>query len=100
MIAFAANSLLCRLALQHGAIDAASFSSIRLVSGALALALIVRMRAGPSPERSGEWLAGAMLFAYVACFSFAYVSLSAGTGAPILGGIALVLAGRAQRPRR
>ena len=96
MIAFAANSLLCRLALQHGAIDAASFSSIRLVSGALALALIVRMRAGPSPARSGEWLAAAMLFAYVACFSFAYVSLSAGTGALILFGavqVTMCLAG-------
>lgn len=86
MLAFAANSLLCRLALQQGGIDAASFGSIRLVSGALMLALIVRLRAKPPPGARADWLAAAMLFAYVAFFSFAYLSLSAGTGALILFG--------------
>ena len=87
MLAFAANSLLCRLALQQRGIDPASFGSIRLVSGALTLALIVRLRAGaPRPRRRSDWLAVAMLFAYVAFFSFAYLDLSAGTGALILFG--------------
>ncbi|VTU32568.1 DMT family transporter [Variovorax sp. PBL-E5] len=85
MLAFAANSLLCRLALQHGGIDPASFGSIRLVSGAITLAVVVRLRSAP-PSGRASWLAAAMLFAYVAFFSFAYVSLPAGTGALILFG--------------
>lgn len=142
MLAFAANSLLCRLALQHGAIDAASFGSVRLASGALALGLILQWRlranaanasnptnptnpsnpsnltnpanaansanaasvantayaanaanaanaagAAYAPARlAPDWWAAAMLWAYVACFSFAYLSLPAGTGALILFG--------------
>ena len=86
MLAFAANSLLCRLALLHSSIDPASFSSVRLVSGALALALIVRLKSGRTPSTRPDWPAAAMLFGYVACFSFAYVTLSAGTGALILFG--------------
>jgi drug/metabolite transporter (DMT)-like permease len=86
MVAFAANSLLCRLALQASTIDAASFSSIRLVSGALTLAAIVRLRGTSTSTIAPDWTAAAMLFAYVICFSFAYVSLSAGTGALILFG--------------
>ncbi len=87
MLAFAANSLLCRLALQHKGIDAASFGSVRLVAGALMLGLIVRFKAKPpaSPARV-DWLAALMLFGYVAFFSFAYLSLPAGTGALILFG--------------
>jgi drug/metabolite transporter (DMT)-like permease len=86
MVAFAANSLLCRLALQEPLIDPASFGSIRLVSGALTLALIARMKSPPSASARPDWLAAAMLFAYVAFFSFAYLTLSAGTGALILFG--------------
>lgn len=86
MLAFAANSLLCRLALQKGSIDPASFASLRLVSGALMLALIVRLRSQRPPSGQADWLAAAMLLAYVAFFSFAYLSLSAGTGALILFG--------------
>jgi drug/metabolite transporter (DMT)-like permease len=86
MVAFAANSLLCRLALQEPLIDPPSFGSIRLVSGALTLALIARMKSPPSPSARPDWLAAAMLFAYVAFFSFAYLTLSAGTGALILFG--------------
>jgi len=87
MLAFAANSLLCRIALHQRGIDPASFGSIRLVSGALMLALIVRLRAPPpAPGRRADWIAVVMLFAYVAFFSFAYVNLSAGTGALILFG--------------
>ncbi|HSW05063.1 DMT family transporter [Aquabacterium sp.] len=88
MLAFAANSLLCRLALRQEFIDPASFASIRLVAGAVTLAVIVRLRSDPNPSasRQTDWLAAAMLFAYVAFFSFAYLSLSAGTGALILFG--------------
>jgi len=87
MLAFAANSLLCRLALQHASIDPASFASVRLASGALVLAAIVRLRLRPgAPTVAPDWLAGAMLWAYVACFSFAYLTLAAGTGALILFG--------------
>ena len=94
MVAFAANSLLCRLALQHQGIDPASFGSIRLVSGALTLALVVRFRAKPPSPARVDWLAAAMLFAYVAFFSFAYLSLPAGTGALILfGAVQLTMLG-------
>lgn len=86
MCAFAANSLLCRLALQQPIIDPASFGSIRLLSGAMALGLIVRLRSSPRAALRPDWLAAAMLFVYVACFSFAYLTLSAGTGALILFG--------------
>ncbi|MGX7001616.1 DMT family transporter [Caballeronia sp. KNU42] len=86
MLAFAANSLLCRLALLRGEIDPVSFAGIRLVSGAIMLAVIVRFRSEPSAPRHADWLAAAMLFAYVAFFSFAYLTLSAGTGALILFG--------------
>lgn len=86
LLAFAANSLLCRLALQQGEIDPASFGSIRLVSGAIMLAVIVRCRSPHTAPGPANWLAASMLFAYVAFFSFAYLSLPAGTGALILFG--------------
>jgi len=85
LVAFAANSVLCRVALSGGGIDAASFGSIRLASGAAALALIHVARRGARPENRG-WISPAMLFAYVAAFSFAYASVSAGTGALLLFG--------------
>jgi drug/metabolite transporter (DMT)-like permease len=85
MIAFAGNSLICRAALQHTAIDAASFTTIRLVSGALMLWLVVRVRRGKYTG-GGGWLSALALFAYAAGFSFAYVSLSAATGALLLFG--------------
>jgi drug/metabolite transporter (DMT)-like permease len=91
MIAFAANSLLCRLALQDAAIDAASFASIRIISAALALWLILRLRgagrcAGEGAGRAGNWPSALALFIYVAGFSYAYISLPAGTGALLLAG--------------
>jgi drug/metabolite transporter (DMT)-like permease len=85
MLAFAGNSLLCRVALRDTAIDAASFTSIRLASGAVILALIVRARNG-RPGAAGSWMAAACLFAYAAAFSFAYRQLSAATGALLLFG--------------
>jgi len=86
MVAFAANSLLCRLALGEGHIDAASFATVRVASGALTLALIMLPRWRRGGRRPGDWRAAAMLFGYVAFFSFAYLSLSAGAGALLLFG--------------
>jgi len=83
MIAFAANSLLCRAALRRLTIDAASFSSIRIVSGAVALWLILFIR-NPQSRLTGSWSSAAALVGYVALFSFAYNTLSAGTGALLL----------------
>jgi len=83
MIAFAANSVLCRLALKNTSIDPATFTSIRLVAGALTLALIVMLRTGAAPSQ-GNWSSAAALFVYAAAFSFAYIGLSAGTGALLL----------------
>lgn len=85
MIAFAGNSLLCRIALKHTSIDAASFTTIRLISGAMMLWLVVRTRRG-TYTGSGNWLSSLALFAYAAGFSFAYVSLPAATGALLLFG--------------
>jgi len=124
MIAFASNSLLCRAALRDTGIDAASFTFIRIFSGAVALWLILQIRrklsvgrtasplvessrrspAAPKPREggslvtnasparthssltSGNWISAAALFAYAAAFSFAYNTLSAGTGALLLFG--------------
>ncbi len=85
MIAFAGNSLLCRLALKHTGIDPASFTSIRIISGALTLGLIMRMRGG-AHSAAGSWPSALALFIYAACFSYAYVSLPAATGALLLFG--------------
>ncbi len=85
MLAFAANSLLCRYALRETTIDAASFTMLRMASGALMLALLVRWRDGAMPL-AGNWLSALALFAYAAAFSFAYLSLSAATGALLLFG--------------
>jgi hypothetical protein len=85
MLAFAGNSLLCRAALQAGRIDAASFTTIRVVAGALALWLIVRLQRGGT-ARAGSWPSAFALFAYAAAFSFAYVSLTTATGALLLFG--------------
>lgn len=108
MIAFASNSLLCRLALKQTTIDAASFTFVRVLSGTVALWVILQIRrkfrvdrtpsalVERSPDsslvtrhsslRSGNWASGLALFAYAAGFSFAYVDLSAGTGALLLFG--------------
>lgn len=86
LIAFASNSILCRLALGPREIDAASFSLVRLASGATML-LLIRAATAPRTRAAAPrtpWLSGLLLFLYAAPFSFAYVSLGAGTGALIL----------------
>ncbi|WP_111495430.1 DMT family transporter [Marinobacter bohaiensis] len=87
MLAFAANSVFCRLALGAGTIDAASFTFIRLLSGTLMLVILVRLRvAKRDGSVHGSWWSAAMLFLYAICFSFAYLSLDTGVGALILFG--------------
>ncbi|PYJ08507.1 MAG: EamA family transporter [Verrucomicrobia bacterium] len=99
MVAFASNSLLCRLALKQTGIDAASFTCIRIVSGAIVLWLIVKLRPAAAPVGAslttsrkdrrplqGNWPSAIALFTYAAAFSFAYISLPAGTGALLLFG--------------
>jgi drug/metabolite transporter (DMT)-like permease len=85
LLAFAGNSLLCRAALRHTPIDAASFTTIRLLSGALVLGVLVRSTSR-ARARHGNWKAALSLFAYAACFSFAYTSLPASVGALLLFG--------------
>ena len=85
MTAFTANSILCRLALKDTGIDAATFTTIRLASGAAALTLLVRARARRDTAE-GNWPSAVALFAYAAAFSFAYASLPAATGALLLFG--------------
>ncbi|MCH4293140.1 DMT family transporter [Shewanella sp. 3B26] len=97
MLAFAANSLLCREALVSGSIDAASFTLVRMVSGALVLMMLAFMQSGtaPAPESkrqskqarlAGNWRSALALLGYAAAFSFAYLSLTAATGALLLFG--------------
>jgi drug/metabolite transporter (DMT)-like permease len=88
LLAFAANSILCRLALGAGLIDPASFTTLRLASGALVLLGLVRLTSTSAtpPRRAGSWASGFALFAYAGAFSLAYVSLSAGMGALLLFG--------------
>src|SRR5438067_1135573 len=99
MMAFASNSLLCRAALKETTIDAATFTSVRIILGALAVCTILLARSGfsslvtnASPARThlslkdGNWISAFALFAYAAAFSFAYNTLSAGTGALLLFG--------------
>jgi drug/metabolite transporter (DMT)-like permease len=97
MVAFAGNSLLCRMALGGGSIDAASFTTIRFGSGALAL-LILAAASGTrrSAVRGGSWLSAVVLFVYAFPFAFAYARLTTGTGALVLFGtvqITMIAAG-------
>ncbi|MCM2347283.1 DMT family transporter [Acidovorax soli] len=85
MLAFAGNSLLCRAALKHTPIDAATFTTVRLVAGAVALWLLVALRRKQA-WRAGNWLSAFALFVYAAGFSYAYLSLPAATGALLLFG--------------
>ncbi|HEX3113499.1 MAG TPA: DMT family transporter [Candidatus Eisenbacteria bacterium] len=86
LLAFAANSILCRVALQPGAIDPASFTAARLLSGAIALAIIARglHRGSRGGSHAGSWTSAFLLFLYALPFSLAYVSLGVATGALIL----------------
>jgi len=91
LIAFAANSVLCRLALGNEAIDAASFTVIRLLSGSIVLLIIIsttrwNSRNTTRTSTKGSWTSSFMLFIYATAFSYAYISLDTGTGALILFG--------------
>ena len=105
LLAFASNSLLTRLALGGGHLDAASFTTVRLASGALMLAVLVRLRAGSwAPFRGGSLWHPLFLFAYAAPFTFAYLRIGAALGALVLfGTVQLTMIGwglsRGERPR-
>jgi len=94
LLAFAGNSVLCRLALSNGEIDPASFTAIRLVAGAITLLAILKLSSSANNDvdwssrrpRRIAWASSFMLFAYAALFSFAYLSLETGIGALILFG--------------
>jgi drug/metabolite transporter (DMT)-like permease len=90
LIGFAANSLLCRMALRPRLLDAATFTSIRIVSGAVALLVVVSVgaarRTAPPVPGAGSWSSAAVLFVYAAGFSFAYLRIGAGAGALLLFG--------------
>jgi drug/metabolite transporter (DMT)-like permease len=85
MLAFAANSVLCRLALKHTELDPMSFTVIRLLSGAIMLGVILRFKAR-SHRPTGSWLGAVCLSVYACAFSYAYVNLDTGTGALLLFG--------------
>lgn len=84
VFAFAANSVLCRLALGAELIDAASFATVRVIAGAVVLALLMLPRWRAHGRRPVDWRAASMLFVYMVFFSFAYLSLGVGTGALVL----------------
>jgi len=85
LMAFAANSVFCRLALKDGAIDPALFTVVRLAGGALFLLLLIRLRK-PALGIGGSWRGGLALFLYAFLFSAAYLQLGAGAGALLLFG--------------
>ncbi|WP_234977358.1 DMT family transporter [Ferrimonas marina] len=85
LLAFAGNSVLCRLALKSEAIDPAAFTLVRLISAALTLGLLLAWRQGLRRPQ-GRALGGALLFLYAIAFSFAYITLDTGTGALLLFG--------------
>jgi drug/metabolite transporter (DMT)-like permease len=93
LLAFAANSILCRMALRQASIDPASFTCIRLLAGAVTMWLLLRARTR-ARERSlgGDWMSAAVLLIYAVTFSYAYVAVSTGTGALLLfGAVQLVM---------
>lgn len=87
LVAFASNSLLTRLALGSHQIDAATFTLVRLLSGAVVLVAVVVARAGVAPLRGGGFVGPLSLFAYAAPFSFAYLRIGAAVGALVLFGV-------------
>lgn len=84
LVAFAFNSILCRMALRGGEADAAGFTAVRLVSGAVALIVLSYFFSESKSLKRGNWFSAFFLFAYAICFSFAYIGLTAATGALLL----------------
>lgn len=104
LLGFAANSLLTRLALRPGLVDAASFMLVRLTAGGVALVLLARLRRPPADLRRGSWSSALLLFGYAAPFSYAYLRMGAGVGALVLfGTVQVTMIGwglvRGERPR-
>jgi drug/metabolite transporter (DMT)-like permease len=91
LLCFAANSVLCRMALRQPHIDPASFTSIRIAAGAVTLWLLGQTRARTARSRTGSWWSALALIGYAITFSFAYLGLTAGTGALLLFGAVQVV---------
>lgn len=87
LIAFAGNSVLCRMALGDSTIDPPSFTVVRLLSGIVMLMIVLKFTARTKRSfANGSWISAFMLFLYAIAFSFAYISLDTGTGALVLFG--------------
>jgi len=109
LVAFALNSILCRLALRGEEADAVGFTAVRLAAGAAVLGAIVVYRSGKGASSTrekvgGSWMSAVFLFTYAILFSLAYLNLTAGTGALILFGsvqFTMIFASliRGERPR-
>src|SRR4029079_19616436 len=104
LLAFASNSILTRMALGAGAMDAATFTTVRLAAGACVRASLVRPQHGPSPFGGRDVIGPLALFAYAAPFSFAYLRIGAATGALLLfGAVQITMIGwriaSGERPR-
>src|SRR2546421_12989568 len=91
LLAFAANSVLSRMALRQTHIDPASFTGIRLVAGAVTLWILVQVSRKHRAAGGGNWPSAFALLAYAIAFSFAYVGLTTGTGALLLFGAVQVV---------
>lgn len=105
MVGFSANSLLTRSALGAGLIDPASFTTVRLVTGAITLYLLVRLRRPPAEISRGSWASAVALAGYAVLFTLAYTRIGAGVGALVLfGAVQLTMIGtglvRGERPDR
>ena len=96
LVAFAGNSILCKLALGQNKLDAASFTIVRLLSGIIVLLLVPKIfNEKGTTTRNRNWISSVALFLYAVTFSYAYISLDTGTGALILFGavqITMILA--------
>lgn len=105
VVSFASNSLLCRAALGHGAIDAVTFSTVRIVAGAAMLLVLANIGSPGDSQTAGSWTSALVMFLYAIPFAIAYVSLTTGTGALLLFGsvqvtmlIAAVISGTRPHP--
>ena len=86
LVAFAANSWLCRAALVSDSIDPASFTAVRLGTGAAVLAALAWRGRDAESRAAGSYRSAAALFGYALLFSLAYLELDAGMGAMLLFG--------------
>lgn len=105
LVGFSANSLLTKSALSAGEIDPASFTAVRLITGALTLLLLTRLRSPVAAASRGSWRSALALAGYAVFFTLAYTRIGAGVGALVLfGAVQITMVGtgliRGERPAR